>query len=425
MNAAAPGFCRDCLAEAGTQSRCGTCGSPRLVRHDEIDTLTIAHVDCDAFYAAVEKRDDPSLKDKPVIIGGGRRGVVSTACYIARIDGVHSAMPMFKALKACPNAVVIRPDMKKYAHVGRQVREIMRRATPLVEPLSIDEAFLDLTGTERLHGRSPARTLAAMALEIERDIGITISSGLAANKFLAKIASDLDKPRGFSVIGAGEAAGFLAQQPVGLIWGVGKAMQARLARDGIRRIGQLQTMDEHTLMGRYGSLGKRLYHLARGEDRRRVNPASGAKSISAETTFAHDITDIAGLEERLWRLCEKVSARAKAQGLAGETAVLKLKTADFRTLTRNRKLDQPTQLADRLFRAAKPLLTEAADGRAFRLIGIGIGNLCAAETADAETLFDPDATRRAKAEQAMDVVREKFGQSAVTKGVGLGKRQRN
>src|ERR671911_2269195 len=214
-------FCRDCLTLSASPlaARCTACGSPRLLRHKERDSLAIAHVDCDAFFAAVEKRDDPTLADKPVIIGGGKRGVVSTACYIARTYGVRSAMPMFKALKACPDAVVIRPNMEKYKVAGREVRRLMAGLTPLVEPVSIDEAFLDLSGTELVHQGPPALTLARFARRVEREICITVSIGLAPNKFLAKIASDLEKPRGFAVIGKTEAREFLAPRPVGLIFG--------------------------------------------------------------------------------------------------------------------------------------------------------------------------------------------------------------
>ena len=231
------GFCRDCLSrQHGPVSRCAACGSPRLARHDELYALHVAHIDCDAFYAAVEKRDRPELRDRPVIIGGGKRGVVSTACYIARINGVRSAMPMFKALEACPEAVVIKPDMEKYVSVGRQVRAMMQALTPLVEPVSIDEAFLDLAGTERLHGLPPALVLARFSRDVEKEIGISVSAGLSYCKFLAKVASDFRKPRGFSIIGRAEAVGFLAEQPVTLIWGVGKAFAAVLERDGIRPI---------------------------------------------------------------------------------------------------------------------------------------------------------------------------------------------
>ncbi|MBX3488187.1 DNA polymerase IV [Parvibaculum sp.] len=414
------GFCRDCLSAAPEgATRCPSCKRPRLKFHPEIHELAIAHLDCDAFYAAVEKRDDPSLRDKPLIIGGGKRGVVSTCCYIARIRGVRSAMPMFKALAACPEAVVMPPNMAKYAEVGREVRQLMRELTPLVEPLSIDEAFLDLAGTERLHHGSPALSMARLVNRIEKEIGITVSVGLSHNKFLAKIASDLDKPRGFSVIGRAETLSFLAAKPVSLIWGVGKAFEAKLARDGITRISQLQRMEENELMARYGSMGSRLWRLARGLDVRTVEPSQGAKSISAETTFTDDISDAAALDRILWPLCEKVSRRAKAAGLSGATVVLKLKTADFKTRTRNQTLHDPTQLAEVIYRIAAPLLAREATGTAFRLLGVGISQLTDGDLADPPDMLDPAATRRATAERAMDRLRAKFGDKSIGKGRGL------
>ncbi len=414
-----PGFCRDCLAAvAEADRRCQACGGPRLARHRELHDLAIAHIDCDAFYAAVEKRDNPELKDKPVIVGGGTRGVVSTCCYVARIKGVRSAMPMFKARALCPEAIVIKPDMGKYAAVGREVRELMLELTPLVEPLSIDEAFLDLSGTARLHGMSPALSLAKLIKTVETKIGITASAGLSFNKYLAKVASDLEKPRGFSVIGRAEAKDFLAPKPVSLIWGVGRAFQEQLARDGISRIGQLQAMDKFELMKRYGSMGARLYHLARGEDSRRVSPDDETKSIGAETTFNSDIGAYAELERILWRLAEKVSRRAKSAGLAGHTVTLKLKTADFRTRTRNTTLAEPTLMANRIFEAATPLLRREADGTAFRLIGVAISHLAEA-AAETQTL-DARVAARTKAEMAMDRLRDKFGRAAIERGIVLG-----
>ncbi|MBX3497156.1 MAG: DNA polymerase IV [Parvibaculum sp.] len=414
------GFCRDCLSPAPEgATRCPSCKRPRLKFHPELHELAIAHLDCDAFYAAVEKRDDPSLRDKPLIIGGGKRGVVSTCCYIARVRGVRSAMPMFKALAACPEAVVMPPNMAKYAEVGREVRQLMCELTPLVEPLSIDEAFLDLTGTERLHHGSPALSMARLVNRIEKEIGITVSVGLSHNKFLAKIASDLDKPRGFSVIGRAETLSFLAAKPVSLIWGVGKAFEAKLARDGISRISQLQRMEENELMARYGSMGSRLWRLARGLDVRTVEPSQGAKSISAETTFTDDISDAAALDRILWPLCEKVSRRAKAAGLSGSTVVLKLKTADFKTRTRNQTLHDPTQLAEVIYRIAAPLLAKEATGTAFRLLGVGISQLTDGDLADPPDMLDPAATRRATAERAMDRLRAKFGDKSIGKGRGL------
>ncbi|MCK8782534.1 DNA polymerase IV [Rhizobium sp. NTR19] len=418
-----PGFCRDCLVEQKVQARrCRACGSPRLVYHSELYRLTLAHIDCDAFYATIEKRDNPELADKPVIIGGGKRGVVSTACYIARINGVRSAMPMFKALELCPDAVVIRPNMEKYATVGRQVRQMMLDLTPLVQPLSIDEAFLELAGTERLHHDPPARVLARLAKRVQDELGITISVGLSYCKFLAKVASDLEKPRGFSVIGQAEAFDFLTNRPVTTIWGVGKAFNATLAADGIRTIGQLQTMEETDLMRRYGSMGQRLYRLSRGIDDRVVHPNDPAKSVSAETTFFDDISRYDDLVPILRRLSEKVSTRLKKHGIAGQTVVLKMKTSDFKSRTRNKRLEDPTQLADRIFRTGLSLMERETDGTRFRLLGIGVTDLCDPARADPADLVDLQATRRAAAEAAMDRLRDKFGKTAVETGYTFGKR---
>ncbi len=410
-------FCRDCLADcADTAKRCAACGSPRLARHRELDRLTIAHVDCDAFYATIEKRDDPSLRDQPVIVGGGKRGVVAAACYVARTYGIRSAMPMFEAKRRCPHAVVVKPNLSKYSKVGRDVRRAMLALTPLVEPLSIDEAFLDLTGTERLHGMSAARVLARFAGAVERDLGITVSIGLSANKFLAKIASDLDKPRGFAVLGQDEAAAFLAPKPVGFIYGVGAVSAAKLAADGYRLIGDLQRADEHDLIRRYGEEGARLWRLARGIDTRDVNPERDTKSISAETTFERDIGEFRPLEHHLWDLTERVSARLKANALAGSTVTLKLKSADFKTRTRARALGAPTQLAARIFAAGRDLLAHEVGTTRFRLIGIGVSTLSEAGDDDLSDLLD---RRAAEAEHAVDRLRAKFGRDAVVKGITL------
>ncbi|RVL95012.1 DNA polymerase IV [Sinorhizobium meliloti] len=427
IDSAAPpsGFCRDCLKEQAAHSRrCLACGSPRLLRHSELYRLTLAHIDCDAFYASVEKRDNPELADKPVIIGGGKRGVVSTACYIARIHGVRSAMPMFKALEACPQAVVIKPDMEKYVRVGREVRAMMQELTPLVQPLSIDEAFLDLSGTERLHHDPPARTLARFAKRVEQEIGITVSVGLSYCKFLAKVASDLQKPRGFSVIGQAEAADFLKAKPVTLIWGVGKAFAATLERDGIRAIGQLQTMEEADLMRRYGTMGRRLYRLSRGLDERSVEIDGEAKSVSSETTFNDDLARQEDLVAHLRGLSEQVAFRFRKSALAGQTVVLKLKTADFKTRTRNRRLESPTRLADRIFRTGLQLLEKEVDGTKYRLIGIGVSDLVDPDLADPPDLVDPQASRRAAAEDAINRLRDKFGKTSVETGYTFGKGRR-
>ena len=413
-------LCRDCAEQvSAADGRCPACGSQRLVRHPELFDLSIAHIDCDAFYASVEKRDDPSLRDKPVIVGGGRRGVVSAACYVARIYGVRSAMPMFKALKACPDAIVIRPNMRKYAEVGREIRRMMEDLTPAVEPLSIDEAFLDLTGTRRLHHAPPAVSLARLVRRIEGEIGVTASIGLSYNKFLAKVASDLDKPRGLAVIGKAEAVDFLGRQPVSLIWGVGKALQGKLAADGVTHIGQLQGMDERDLIARYGSIGGRLYRFSRGQDSRSISASRPAKNVSAETTFNEDLSDARELRARLWPLCEKVARRLKKAEIGGRTVTLKLKTTGFRILTRNHQLSAPTQLAEVIYRTAAPLLDREATGEAFRLIGVGLSDLSDAEFADPMDLLDPDGDRVAQVERAMDDVRARLGDDAIAKGRSL------
>lgn len=418
-----PAFCRDCLNDASNAAtRCAACGSPRVLRHPELNELAIAHVDCDAFYAAVEKRDDPSLADKPVIVGGGRRGVVTTACYTARTCGVRSAMPMFEARRLCPHAVIIPPNMAKYARVGGEVRRLMVELTPAVEPLSIDEAFMDLSGTERLHGASPAKQLASFAKRVESEIGITVSIGLSANKFLAKIASDLDKPRGFAVLGLAEAPAFLAPKPVGFIWGVGAVTAARLAKDGFNTVGDLAAAEEAELMRRYGTEGRRLWRLARGVDERRVTSDRETKSISAETTLDQDVAALRPLERVLWTLSEKVSARLKAAGLCGRTITLKLKTADFRLKTRAVSLDDPTQLAAKVFKTGRLLLAREADGTRYRLLGIGVSELTDAGRADPPDLVDEQAVAAAAAEHAVDRLRARFGDGAVVKGLALGDR---
>jgi DNA polymerase-4 len=408
-------FCRDCLNDLDYATRrCSGCGSPRLVRHQALAALTLAHIDCDAFYATVEKRDNPELADRPVIIGGGKRGVVAAACYISRTFGVRSAMPMFKALALCPQAVVIGPDMAKYVRVGREVRQAMQALTPLVEPLSIDEAFLDLAGTQRVHGMIPAKVLARFAREVERDIGITVSVGLSCNKFLAKIASDLDKPRGFAALDQEEARALLADKPVGFIFGVGPATQERLIQRGFRTIADLQRADEIELMKQFSAEGRRLWRLARGIDERRVVPDRGAKTISSETTFETDVRDFATLEKLLWRLSEKVSSRLKAGDLAGSTITLKLKTAEFRQRTRSQTVHSPTQLAAKIFATSREMLAKEVDGTAFRLMGIGVSALRAGSQAEESDMLD---RRSAHAERAMDDLRRKFGSAAVIRGI--------
>jgi len=411
-------LCRDCGAKRGQEDRCVSCGGTRSLSHPDLDSLSIAHVDCDAFYASVEKRDDPSLRDKPVLVGGGRRGVVSAACYHARIYGVHSAMPMFKALKLCPDAVVVKGNMDKYAYEGRRIRNLMMDLTPLVEPLSVDEAFLDLSGTARLHGRSPAQSLILLQNRILEEVGVTVSVGLSYNKFLAKTASDLDKPNGFAVLGQSDAQAFLAKQSVGFIYGIGPAFAARLEKSGLRTIADVRQWSDKRLAEKFGDQGLRLARLSRGEDHRRVNPTHIRKSISAETTFSDDISDLEALKDKLWQVCLKTADRSKAKDMAGSVVTLKLKTARFKSITRRRTLGQPIQLADALFHALEPLLEAEAQGGAYRLIGAGISALCrpVGDTAD---LLDPKASKRGAAERASDIARAKFGADAVLTGRGL------
>jgi DNA polymerase-4 len=415
----APYLCRDCFATGTAEAkarRCPACGSPRLLAHDELLDLAIAHVDCDAFYASIEKRDDPALLDKPLIIGGGQRGVVSTCCYLARQFGVRSAMPMFTAKKLCPQAVVIPPNMAKYVAVSRQIRSMMDELTPLVQPLSIDEAFLDLSGTQALHRAPPAVVLARFARRVEDEVGVTISVGLAPNKFLAKIASDLDKPRGFAVIGAAEAVSFLAAQPVSLIFGVGKVFTETLRKDGFESIGQLQAADPNDLIRRYGESGARLARLSRGEDSRGVSPDDEMKTISAENTFDTDLRDYDALSTQLLALSERLAERLKKKGVVGQTVTLKLKSAGFRLRTRAQHLMIPTQLASVLYETGCLLLAREVDGTAFRLIGIGVSGLSEASGEDPVDLIEPHIARRAAAERAIDRVRDRFGRDAVVRG---------
>ena len=416
-----PSLCRDCLTLTdGDARRCPTCRSPRMVAHDELTGLSIAHMDCDAFYASVEKRDNPALRDQAVIVGGGQRGVVSTCCYIARIKGVRSAMPMFQALKLCPEAVVVKPRFSAYTEASRAIRAMMEELTPSIEPLSLDEAFLDLTGTARLHGAPPAVLLARLTKRMEDELGLTGSIGLSHNKFLAKIASDLDKPRGFSVIGKAETESFLKPKPVRIIWGVGTATQTALESAGIRTIADLLRWDRADLIARFGSMGDRLWHLARGLDTRRVNRDEKLKSISKETTFFEDTSDPDLLDGHIWRLSEQVADRAKAKRLSGRTVTLKLKKGDFQLVTRRHALTDPTQLTDRIYRAARDLFDHAGTTGPFRLIGVGISDLAPEDQAELSgDLLDPQATRRAAAERATDAIRAKFGAEAIIKGRAL------
>ena len=384
-----PALCRDCceLTQAGPAA-CPNCGSDRLVAHTEIAELGIAHIDCDAFYASVEKRDRPELTAEPVIIGhAGGRGVVLTACYVARQFGARSAMPMFKALELCPNAAVVAPDMAKYKRVSEEIRAIFLSTTPAIEPVSLDEAYLDLTDAHRIAQRCAAPALAHIARRVESEIGITVSIGLAWNKFLAKLASEMRKPRGFSVIGRAETQDVLRPLPVRKINGVGEVTAQRLEAGGIATIGALQQVSEMQLVTQFGKLGRRLARFAHGDDDRQVTPDRPTKSISAETTFSRDTGSADELYETARALCDRVAAQLTRKRLAGGTVVLKLKTSDFRVLTRSRRLAHPTQRAQVLAEAALQLIRKDADGATFRLIGIGVDELGPASAADPPDLF--------------------------------------
>ena len=416
-----PALCRDCLTTFETApKRCSQCGLPRITVHPELFTLSIAHMDCDAFYASVEKRDNPELASKPVIIGGGQRGVVSTACYVARVRGVKSAMPMFQALKLCPEAIVVRPRMEEYVKASKAIRAMMQDLTPAIEPLSLDEAFMDMTGTNKLHGAPPAVMLAKLIKRMKGELGLTGSIGLSHNKFLAKVASDLDKPRGFSVIGKAETNSFLLDKPIGLIWGVGAVAKESLGKAGIQTFSDLLRWDRQDLNQRFGSLGDRLWHLARGHDLRRVTPDSPVKSISNETTFFKDTSDSDILDGHIWRLAEKVSDRAKARDLAGRVVTLKLKRKDHKSLSRRITLRDPTQIADRIYRTARDLFGQVGPQGPYRLIGVGLSDLVGDADSDLTSdLLDPNAAKRTKAERATDAIRAKFGSDAIVKGRSL------
>ena len=388
--------------------------------HPELFTLSIAHMDCDAFYASVEKRDNPELASKPVIIGGGQRGVVSTACYVARVRGVKSAMPMFQALKLCPEAIVVRPRMEEYVKASKAIRAMMQDLTPAIEPLSLDEAFMDMTGTNKLHGAPPAVMLAKLIKRMKGELGLTGSIGLSHNKFLAKVASDLDKPRGFSVIGKAETNSFLLDKPIGLIWGVGAVAKESLGKAGIQTFSDLLRWDRQDLNQRFGSLGDRLWHLARGHDLRRVTPDSPVKSISNETTFFKDTSDSDILDGHIWRLAGKVSDRAKARDLAGRVVTLKLKRKDHKSLSRRVTLRDPTQIADRIYRTARDLFGQVGPQGPYRLIGVSLSDLVGDADSDLTgDLLDPNAAKRTKAERATDAIRAKFGSDAIVKGRSL------
>ena len=423
-------LCRACLRSGhvgGTTPpvSCPSCGSTDVRSGRELFSLTIAHVDCDAFYAAVEKRDNPDIRDRPVIVGGRERGVVAAACYIARQFGVRSAMPTWQALKRCPDAVVIRPRMDLYVSISRAIRAHMLALTPLVQPLSIDEAFLDLAGTEALHGCTPAESLLRLQRTIREDIGITVSIGLSGTKSLAKMASDRDKPDGFFAIDMAAAEAWLAPQPVSVLFGLGKAAVTRLAAAGITSCGDLVAANPHELTSLLGRSASTIRNLAAGIDPRPVTPDREAKSISSETTFLTDLSTQDELEAELEMLCLKVSTRMKAQGLAGGRVTLKLKRPNHSLLTRSQTLGERTDKAHTLFAVGRELLArETGQGQRYRLLGIGADQLGPPQGQGLLDIADENSRRRDDLEAAIDDLHARMGRGSLQTGRRFRRRHR-
>ncbi|MEM6490417.1 MAG: DNA polymerase IV [Pseudomonadota bacterium] len=408
-------LCRACCGFAQPlNGRCSECGSPRLLRHPDLETLAIAHVDCDAFYAAVEKRDRPELADRPVIVGGGRRGVVAACCYIARSFGVRSAMPMFKARARCPDAVAIKPDMAKYKRESQRIRALMGALTPVIEPLSLDEAFLDLTNAAATHGAPPAALLARLQATIEAEVGVSASVGLSVNKWLAKFASDQDKPRGFHVIGPGEAAARLAPLPVDALWGVGPRLAAKLRADGYVTVGAVAQADPDVFRRRYGGQADRLIGFAKGEDDRLISPERETKSVSTERTFGED-RDGAALTTEIRALSVDLARRLASKAIRIDSVVVKLKDADFQIRTRQRQLDGPTADADRIAAAAGPLLKAllaAYPDRRWRLAGVGGHAVEPGDATDRSPALFDTPRRSDRAVAALAAVQARYGDRA-------------
>jgi len=375
-------------------------------------TRTIAHVDLDAFFAAVEQRDRPELRGRPVVVGGGGpndRGVVSAASYEARPFGVRSAMPLRTAAALCPDAVFLSVDGKKYAAVSRQVMAILRRFTPRLEQVSIDEAFLDLTGTEALHGSAEV-VARRIKQAVSDEVGLTASVGVAANRLVAKIASDLRKPDGLVVVPAGDEAEFLAPLPIERLWGVGAATRRALAEYGVTTIGQLAGLPEDLLRRRFGRHGADLAARAQGVDEVEVGGEAVAKSISQEHTFEVDQTEWAILERTLLALSEGVGGRLRADGLLCATVAVKIRAADFSTITRQRTLHDPTDLSDEIWRTAVDLTRREVHGMRVRLLGVAATGLTDRRQLE---LFEPVDSRQRSAIEAADAIRKRFGPRAI------------
>ncbi|MEM7072808.1 MAG: DNA polymerase IV [Pseudomonadota bacterium] len=386
-------LCRDCSGlwpdQDGIPLSCSGCGSTRLVAHPELTRLSIGHIDCDSFFAAVEKRDRPELLHRPVLIGGRHRGVVAAACYIARIYGVHSAMPMFEAERLCPDAVILPPDLVKYRKVGHMIRTLMQASARAVEPLSIDEAYVEFDKTRP--GRpAPCQILAALIRRIESETGIHASVGLSYNKMLAKLASDLDKPRGFSVIGQAGAKAFLAPMPVTKLWGVGPAMAGRLKRMGIDTIGQIQPMQPQILRQIFGQSGQRISEFANAKDTRKVaiNPGR-SKTVSVEQTFDRDLDGRDALAKAIDAMVHQLVRRVQRSNLAGRALTLKLRDHTFQIYTRTRHFADPTLDEAKIRQMGNLLLDQAYHpARRYRLVGLGFSDLEPIDQADPPNLLD-------------------------------------
>lgn len=379
----------------------------------------ILHIDMDAFYASVEVLDNPALRGKPVVVGGTPegRGVVAAASYEARKYGVHSAMSAFQAVRLCPHAAFIRPRLSRYAEASRQIFKVFHDYTPLVEALSLDEAFLDVTGCERLFG--PAAAIGrAIKGRIRDEIGLTASVGVAPNKFLAKVASDLEKPDGFVVVTGAEAAARLAPLGVERIWGVGKVTRERLALLGITRIGHLQQADPGMLEANLGNFARALRDLAFGLDDRPVVSGGESKSIGAETTFARDIDSASELRKTLYALADESAKRLRDEGLHARTVNLKARYPDFTTVTRALTLPEPTALTREIRAAALTLLEQRLGraGRPLRLLGVSLSNLEHHEEGQGDLFTDEARAQNEKLDRLLDAMQDRFGESKIRRG---------
>jgi DNA polymerase-4 len=377
-------------------------------------TNSIIHLDMDAFYASVEQLDNPALRGRPVIVGGSlERGVVSACSYEARPFGVRSAMPMRRAVRLCPEAVVLPVRMARYQEVSRQVFSIFARYTDRIEPLSVDEAFLDVAGCERLFG--PAAAIAArIRREVRDELGLAISAGVAPNKFLAKLASESAKPDGLLEIAPEQVDAFLLPLPVERIWGVGAKAAEQLRRLGCCSVAELRRLPEAQLVRLFGVWGGRLYHLARGEDDRQVEVDQPAKSLGAEETFAADLTSREALQRKLLAQAEKVAARLRSQGLVGRVVTLKLRYGDFETITRRLTLAEPTANGLLLYRAGLDLLARTEAGcRPVRLLGLSVGEPEPAAQCQATLFPDEKSQRLAELDRSLDRLAERFGNRPV------------